>query len=280
MKEKCCFLGCEQEATVERSIRYDNGTCSYHDKGGPFSSGETYEQYQIIEKDFIDFINVVPLAEEHYSVHSPFLRDIIIRACVQIEIFFKEWAKSNCTMDNTNPLLKKYNKTDKKSKELKGERNWTFKDYYCFKQDVEHGDSSIKVRVLDIDIFPFENWTEEKPPFWWESYNSIKHSGFDNKKHSTLKNALYSLAALFQLHLSNQASHSYLNSFNSPSITSLSLSLDKRNFNLTYHYIQTPLDSRKYLFRSNKPFYPNNNTKIPTEIGLSKRLESKKTRIN
>ena len=64
------------------------GFCEIHRRGGVFESGETYEQYQIIEQDFIDFIKIVPLnIEDNHKVYSPVLRDIIIRSCVQIELF-------------------------------------------------------------------------------------------------------------------------------------------------------------------------------------------------
>ena len=56
---KCKFLGCEQPQKLQwkQYVAY----CEYHENGGAFGSGESYEQYQIIEQDFIDFIKAVPL---------------------------------------------------------------------------------------------------------------------------------------------------------------------------------------------------------------------------
>src|ERR1700757_956699 len=103
----CQFIDCN-EPLSQMSFDY----CEYHREGGMFGDGESYEQYQIIEQDFIDFIKVVPLEEAHFKVHSPLLRDIIIRTCVQIEIFFKEWAKLHISEDSSSShakaLLVKY----------------------------------------------------------------------------------------------------------------------------------------------------------------------------
>ena len=51
-EKKCKHIECE-----ELNAPY-LGLCAYHVQGGIFASGETYEQYQIIEQDFIDFIKI------------------------------------------------------------------------------------------------------------------------------------------------------------------------------------------------------------------------------
>ena len=243
---KCNFIDCSESSQHSHGTHYYD-YCEYHRNGGIFGSGESYEQYQIIEQDFIDFIKVVPLEHNHFGVYSPVLRDIIIRTCVQIEIFFKEWGKQECSMKTDFPLLTKYNEIGKNGFRKK-ERNWTIKDYVVFENEFNNRWSAIHVMPLNEDIFPFEKWTKEKDSLWWWAiYNEIKHGGHKGKKNGTVHAALYTLAALFLMHCKNHNSLSYLKKFNLNNIIREGIdtvSVDSGD-------ITTPLDSKKYLFKAN-----------------------------
>lgn len=182
--------------------------------------------------------------EYHLKVHSPILRDIIIRSCVQIEIFFKEWAKYECSVYNDISLYKEYNEIDKKTKSVKGERNWNFKSYFYFKSKLKDA-RLVYVRPMRKNISPFKTWTSGKmPPFWWESYNAIKHNGIASKKDANLKNALYSLSALFQLHCINNYSREFLDDYKDVTLISFVNSVKVK-----FHSISSPVDSKRYLFK-------------------------------
>lgn len=237
----CKFLGCTQPAQFLYG-NYQRDYCKYHDDGGFLGSGEPYEQYQIIEQDFIDFIKYVPLTKDHFKVYSPILRDILIRVCVQIEIFFKEWAKEECTERNDCSLMEKYNKKGKNNIPKK-ERNWTIKDYFYFKECL-HESNAIHVMPLDEDIKPFSSWTKESPPVWWKAYNGIKHNGHLEKNESSLENALFALSGLFLMQCENYRSKSYLRKFTTPMITNTISSVY-----VEFPHISTPIDSKKYLFK-------------------------------
>lgn len=235
MNNQCKHINCSE--INKRGFDY----CEYHFDWGAFGKGEFYEQYQIIEKDFIDFIKVVPIDEKkHHSVYSPYLRDIIIRTCVQIEIFLKEWGLYCIVEDSNHCLWKEYNKNGKK------ERNWSFGDYFVFKNEI-NSYSSIYVRPLGGDINPFEDWISKNSlPKWWNAYNSIKHSGIKAKEDANLENSLYALAALFQLHCSNLYSRNYLKS-----ITSNKITRSVNHVYVQFENITTPVDSKQYLFKYN-----------------------------
>ncbi len=235
----CLHINCD-ESKKQGGWKY----CEYHQERGAFGLGETYEQHQIIEQDFIDFIKVVPLDDpNHHSVHSPVLRDIILRTCSQIEIFFKEWALFLISEDPNHELWKKYNETYKTG-ELKKEKIWNFGDYFSIKTYIsEH--YGIYVRQLNKVIKPFEHWVDEKtPPEWWNAYNAIKHHGLKSKKCANLHNAMYALAALFQLHCSNTYSRSYLQDFTTNRITNF-----VNDVYAHFDTISTPIDSKRYLFK-------------------------------
>ncbi len=232
-KDNCEHLDCS-EVSVFRKL------CRFHLDGGVFGNGETYEQYQVIEEDFIKFIKIIPLADErNMTVCSPILRDIIIRSCVQIEIFFKEWAKYECAFNRDIELSIAYYSPNKR-----GIRNWSFKHYYYFFQKYFLKSSGTHVRELNKIIYPFSSWELKSPPKWWDVYNSIKHGGLESKFESNLVTALECVSALFILHCNNINSHNYLSQF-------ISISSFHKNFGktkITFDKIKTPLDSKKYLF--------------------------------
>lgn len=258
----CYYLDCKEE------VRQGFESCNYHLNGGPFGSGETYERYQIIEQDFIDFIKNVPLDESHFDVYSPVLRDIIIRTCTEIEIFFKEWSKQICSGNNENPLWEEYKK--KRKGVIGKERNWTFGSYFYFNEVGYIQDVNILyVRSLDKNISPFEGWeSKSNPPIWWEAYNSIKHNGLAAKKDANYGVALFAIGALFLLHCLNRDSRSYLREHTFPKLKTF---IDK--VTLEENLIVTPIDSRSYLFRYNSGI------RKKIELVSSKELKKKLDRI-
>lgn len=233
-KTECKHLDCKE------SGEYGN-LCRLHLDGGVFGTGETYEHYQVIEEDFINFIKIIPLSDDrNMKVCSPVLRDLIIRSCVQIEIFFKEWAKYECAASDDIELSILYNSSNKK-----GIRNWSIKHYYYFKQKYGLNIAGTHIRELNKNIYPFSSWEEKSPPKWWEVYNSIKHGGLESKIECNLETALECVSALFILHCVNIYSRNYLRQF-------ISISAFQKTFGkakITFDKIKTPLDSKKYLFQ-------------------------------
>ncbi|MFV9482325.1 hypothetical protein ACNI3T_00730 [Christiangramia sp. ASW11-125] len=169
---------------------------------------------------------------------------MIIRSCVQIEVFFKELGKYYCSNVQDSSLAKKYNQINKKTGEKRGVKNWNFGDYHIFKERyLKYG--FLFVRPLNQNIKPFENWQNEKnAPHWWNVYNAIKHDGINSKKDATLKVALNSLAALFLLHCSHRYSRRYLLQFSNQNID------ERFDFvEIKFNQITSPLDTKRYLFK-------------------------------
>lgn len=255
----CIFVDCSDE---QEFVGWK--FCQFHKQGGELGNGETYDQYQIIEQDFIDFIKVVPISDTaHFKVHSPVLRDIIIRSCVQIELFLKEWSKYYCSKNQESLLYKKYFEISKKTQEHKGVRNWNFGDYYCLRTDFSTH-RKVFVRPLQKSISPFDSWKSEKePPTWWNIYNSIKHDGMASKEDANLENALYSLAALFLLHCENSYSRSFLDQYRNTTI-----SYRFNDVKIKFHSITSPIDSKRYLFKEDSS--NDNEVEIATTDRLKK----------
>jgi len=157
-----------------------------------FSSGYSIELYKVLEDDFITFISYVPLDEGHLRVHSPKLADLIIRCCIQIDIFFKEWLKlSNLDhIDDISNYRQKRQNID------------LYRDF--FEPRLHLSKFTICVKDLEDPISPFENFSEiSKAPCWWAAHNNLKHDAYKSRKYATLDNALNAISALYFLHRAN-----------------------------------------------------------------------------
>lgn len=46
---------------------------------------------------------------------------------------------------------------------------------------------------------PFREWASGVNPFWWQSYNRVKHHRNEHYNEANLKNAMYAVAGLFAI---------------------------------------------------------------------------------
>ena len=268
--DKCKFVECEE--SPKATFKY----CEYHKDGGAFNTGEFYDQYQIIEEDFINFLKVIPMSYNNpLELRSPVLRDVIIRSCIQIEIFFKEWAKYYISDNQESKLYKKYFETFSKSKKQKKEKGWKLDDYHCFSELLDNDFSAIEMMNFENEIRPFSGWRDSfSVPEWWEAYNTIKHStGTNAKKVSTLINAINALGALFYIQCANRFTRNYLLNFSNQKIINEGFG----RVSVEFQSISTPIDSKKYLFRV-KDSYSTKKMKLVTGDRNS-RIDRMKNRL-
>lgn len=50
-----------------------------------------------------------------------------------------------------------------------------------------------------LSLNPWEQWAENKSPYWWKAYNNVKHHRHTDFSEANLKNGLNATAALFVL---------------------------------------------------------------------------------
>lgn len=60
---------------------------------------------------------------------------------------------------------------------------------------------SIYINQYNIELKPFKDCTSESTPFWWSSYNKVKHHRYDNYEKANLENVLYASGALLILNV-------------------------------------------------------------------------------
>jgi hypothetical protein len=155
-----------------------------------WSSRYSLVMYKIIEDDFNNFMSYIPFEEDLLDqVYSPRLADIINRLGREIENFLKAWLKSHYA--DTYPNVEQFRNGRRKMSDLKN----------FFEPVAELSKQRVQVKNLGYTIYPFEDFQHsgDEVPFWWTLYNEQKHNAYESRKHATIRNTLYPLAALFVL---------------------------------------------------------------------------------
>lgn len=84
------------------------------------------------------------------------------------------------------------------------------KNIYEYQETIVHrigGISAMQIFVprYGLDFIPWDNWaTPKTPPYWWNSYNRVKHERNEHFNLATLKNVLNALGALLILNYHHQ----------------------------------------------------------------------------
>ena len=151
----------------------------------------TWEEYKHLETDFLNYLNYVPLTNEHYSVWSLYLGDLLLRTGSILDSFFHRAIYSETLNDAKG--IEKYRKMNDKNINVETYQK-LFNYYYNLSSK-----KIIDLRTYSC-IIPFSSWGNGKnppAPLWWNDYNLVKHDRFRNQKLATLKNTLDALSGLF-----------------------------------------------------------------------------------
>lgn len=174
-----------------------------------FMTGEVWKTYTMVEKDFLDFIEYVPLTQEHSKVYSIKLSDMLLRLGSYIDTLFKEMLLFDGLDQNSNVNQSKLKKARKRKEEGKiSIKNYReiFEPYYKL--------SERAIVVYDphhnFVTYPFLQFGKGRSPPWWNKYNRVKHDLYKNMKEATMHRVLHALAGLFLLNTIHVEERLYL----------------------------------------------------------------------
>lgn len=170
-----------------------------------------WSRYSIIEDAFIDFLKYVPYIEKHKDVSSPYLDDLLIRACVLLESFFKSEIDSDFLQSDSKKKESGIDTTtlNKLKTESSKERPFIRITDYFQLYDPYYNLSSKHVYyiypIFNEAFCPFDSWVISKEDGvgkcglkWWNVYNQLKHNAFsESEDKPTLSIVRSSLGALF-----------------------------------------------------------------------------------
>lgn len=145
------------------------------------------QQVNILIRELVTVFEYFNPSEEHNEVYGIKLRNIILLACMEVEVHWKALLLNN---GYQLPSNRSYQNTT---------------DYVKLKKFINF-EAKIKLRYYQVypEINPFKNWDSSAPTTsipWYDSYNKIKHNRQENISLATLKNAIDSLSALLILML-------------------------------------------------------------------------------
>lgn len=147
-----------------------------------------WDEYKILEEDFIEYLRYVPFTTEHENVWSLYLGDLLIRIGSILDSFFRRAIDSD-VLDSANSI-NTYRNLDDRDINF-GTYRKLYDSFYKLSSKKIYEHRSFEKFV------PFSKWSSGKAPDWWDNYNHVKHDRFENKKEATLKSVLEALSGLF-----------------------------------------------------------------------------------
>jgi len=162
-----------------------------------------WEMYQSLEKEFLSYLDYVPLTPQHYEIWSYPLVNLFNNIGSSVDSFFKN--AIFCDSLNDYPEIDQLRSRSRHSMEKYRE---IFETRYKISST-----QIIELRTFS-SIYPFKDWSDNRTPDWWSRYTEIKHDRFRNKERATLKATIDALAGLFLLFLTHKESLSTLIDYN------------------------------------------------------------------
>jgi hypothetical protein len=163
-----------------------------------------WEMYQSLEKEFLNYLEYVPLTTQHYEVWSYPLVNLFNNIGSSVDSFFKN--AIFCESLNNIQGMEEI-RSDDHQHNMK-----TYRDIFETRYKVSN------TQIFELKnfypIYPFKNWSNHSSPDWWSRYTDIKHNRYQNKEKATLKMTVDALAGLFSLFITHKETLSTLIDYN------------------------------------------------------------------
>jgi hypothetical protein len=160
-----------------------------------------WEMYESLEKEFLNYLEYVPLSPQHFNVWSYPLVNLFNNVGSSIDSF----CKNALVCDSLND----FPDIDKIRKNYREHNMKTYREIFETKYKISNK-QIFELKNFTL-IMPFMEWHDvENAPEWWSRYTDIKHNRFEYKERATLKTTINALAGLFALFLSHKETLSTL----------------------------------------------------------------------
>ena len=181
----------------------------------PFDRGLAWYRYKSLEDEFINATKYFPFESKYQEIWSEFFSDLLTKIGNSIDSFFRNMLKTEAIFQSY-PNVKLLKQADELRKK-KGypERNRDINYFIDFFEPI-YQLSNVEVDVAYGLTFyeskhcPFNEFKNKQPPFWWTSYNHVKHTWFDCIDEATLGSVVSALSGLFVLNITHKESLLYL----------------------------------------------------------------------
>lgn len=167
-----------------------------------FENRGFWEYYKDLEKQFENFLNCVPYLKDNECTYSFRLANILLGIGAHIDSALKKIAE-NPSFSSKYPEM--IEPKEKRGKYKGAPRDQELMDYYPISEEYVLYEMTVVFKCLPKreNILPFEEYRKElgKVPYWWSSYNQVKHNFSENFKKATLKTVRDALAGAFLLNV-------------------------------------------------------------------------------
>lgn len=139
-----------------------------------------WRYYLMLEAKFVHTLQYVTLSNDNFDTYSNEYAHLIQTVGAELDAFFKVY----CGF------------APKALKNISDYAAFILQDWPGIKKQV--------VKADEISLQPFENWEEHRAKqslFWWEAFDTIKHSRVANEDVASMKNTINILAALYMLEM-------------------------------------------------------------------------------
>ena len=139
----------------------------------------SYWQYFLtIEADFAATARYVEICQANFKTYSVEYAKLLLASASEIDVLCKLLCKK-LEPDASRSNIDEYRASITARTQLHTEK--------------------VSVRRYNIELKPWETWSENLNPKWWSSYNKVKHRRDQYYSEANLENCLNSVAALFAL---------------------------------------------------------------------------------
>jgi len=168
-----------------------------------FLKGLPWHTYQYLEKRMLDLSRYVTFDPQNRSTWSESLADLLMLCGSALDTFFRNMLY--CPNIQREQSYKKINKTHNKFNILDFIN--IYEPYYELSQNIVEVPFGLGKNQR---FQPFKEFTNGRPPIWWDAYNHIKHDYYESLEEANLGNVLECLGGLLIVHLLHKCSQKYL----------------------------------------------------------------------
>lgn len=121
----------------------------------------------------------IEFCEQNEAVYSIELARLLMTACAEVDVVARALCKAISPAENAS--------------------NITAYQAVLLRALPVLPQAKVHMARFGMSFTPWLNWAEPKPPYWWTSYNKVKHHRAENFQKANLKNVLNAVAGLVLL---------------------------------------------------------------------------------
>jgi len=135
-----------------------------------------WNYFLALENDLQNVSRYIEFKEKNFGTYSIELAHLLLASASEVDVVMKEVCKL------LNP--------SKDPKNINDYREIIAKSLPELRREVAY------IPRFGLSFKPWTNWTKAKNPFWWQSYNNVKHQRNNHFEEANLKNVLNSMGGL------------------------------------------------------------------------------------